>query len=82
MSKEKQRHGVIISMRVRNEDYPVIEDIAKKLFAQGQIKSPKPAALTKVALNVLCNQFLQLEQQQKQIAEQMQTQPQQGYWQK
>ena len=50
-------------MRVRNEDYPVIEDIAKKLFAQGQIKSPKPAALTKVALNVLCNQFLQLEQQ-------------------
>lgn len=55
--------GVVISIRMRDADYAVVEKIARELYDQNQLKAPTPAALTKVALNVLCNQYLQMKAQ-------------------
>jgi hypothetical protein len=57
--------AVTVGFMITRHIVTVIQDIARKLHAQGQLKFDTPAALTKVALNVLCNQLLQLEQQQK-----------------
>jgi hypothetical protein len=65
-----QYKGVVISIRVRDEDYPIIENIARDLHAQGQIKAPIPAALTKSALNIIiCNQYLAIKKQQEFLAQ-------------
>jgi hypothetical protein len=55
--------GTVISIRVRDEENVIIEDIAKKLYSLGWIKTPTAASLAKSSLLVTCNQFLQIEKQ-------------------
>ena len=39
--------GTIVSIRIRSQDYPEIERIAKEIYGQGGIKAPSVSALTK-----------------------------------
>ena len=63
MSENNGHKGVVISIRVRDEEYAEIERIAKILFSLGRIKSANPAALTNASLLMECNKFIILERQ-------------------
>lgn len=72
MSENNNHRGIVISIRVRDEEYAEIERIAKILFDLGRLKSANPAALTKASLLMECNKFLILEKQTQQANQSLQ----------